>query len=152
MRTPYSIGLGSRLDPSRFSAADKILLGQMHRALQERQRPALVGSSGERIELPEALYGWMVHVVEQVREGKAVVLIPEHELLTTQAAANILGMSRPHLVKLLESGEIPFEKVGTHRRIRFGDAMKYLRQRTVGRRLALSKLTAEVEAAGLYDR
>ena len=152
MRTSFAGSLGSRLDPSRFSTADQDLLGLVHRALQDRQRPALVGGSGQRIELPEALFSFLVHVVEQVREGKSMVFIPEHELLTTQAAANILGMSRPHLVNLLESNEIPFEKVGTHRRIRFGDVIAYARQRSSGRRKALAQMTNDVEAAGLYDR
>jgi len=109
-----------------------------------------VNENGERIELPNALFRWMVQAVEQVRAGKAVFLIPENEQLTTQAAANMLGVSRPHLVKMLEAGELPFEKVGTHRRIRFGDVAAYMRKRSEQRRAALSKLTAAVEAAGLY--
>jgi excisionase family DNA binding protein len=138
--------------PSQFSSSDERLLVRVQQVLQERKRPALVSSSGEQIEFPDALFDWMVHAVDQMSVGKSAALIPEHDLLTTQAAANVLGVSRPHLVKMLEAGEIPFEKVGTHRRIRFGDVMSYARSRSERRRAALSEWTAEVEAAGLYDR
>lgn len=150
METTLASSRRSRLDPESFSGSDHVLLGHLHRAFNDCRRPALVNENGERIELPNALFRWMVQAVEQVRAGKAVFLIPENEQLTTQAAANMLGVSRPHLVKMLEAGELPFEKVGTHRRIRFGDVAAYMRKRSEQRRAALSKLTAAVESAGLY--
>jgi len=152
MRSSVASIFGSRLDPGRFSASDRRQIGLVHHVLKERQRPALVGATGERIELPEPLFALLCHVVDQVQSGQAVVLVPEHELLTTQAAANYLGMSRPYLIKLLESGKIPFEKVGTHRRIRFGDLTAFARRRTEARRTALGSLTRQIEEAGLYDR
>jgi excisionase family DNA binding protein len=124
----------------------------MWTAFQDARRPALVDSLGNRIEVPEPVFRLLAHVVEQVAAGKAIQLIPEHELLTTQAAANILGMSRPHLVKLLETSEIPFERVGSHRRIRFADVAAFARRRSEKRRTALGTMTREIQEAGLYDR
>jgi excisionase family DNA binding protein len=77
--------------------------------------------------------------------------VPEDEAFTTQAAANYLGMSRQHLVGLLDRNEIPHHKVGTHRRVTFKDLLTYEKKRDQTRRQALDKLAAEADAAGLYD-
>lgn len=78
--------------------------------LLELGSPALVGPSNERIELPEGVYQMPKDVVRNMSVGRAVALIPQQQQMTTQSAANFLGFSRPHLVKLLDSGTIPFEK------------------------------------------
>ncbi|HTO02877.1 MAG TPA: helix-turn-helix domain-containing protein, partial [Opitutus sp.] len=90
-------------------------------------------------------------IVRLMSEKKAIVLVPEDEAFTTQAAANYLGVSRQHLVDLLERKEIPHHKVGTHRRVTFKDLLVYERRRDATRREALDKLAAETDAAGLYD-
>ena len=84
-------------------------------------------------------------------EKKAVVLVPEDEAFTSQAAANYLGVSRQHLVDLLEQKKIPHHKVGTHRRVTFRDLLRFEKTRDKTRRETLDKLTAEVDAADLYD-
>lgn len=84
-------------------------------------------------------------------ERKAVVFVPEDEAFTTQAAANYLGMSRQHLVGLLERNEIPHHKVGTHRRVTFKDLLAYEKVRDKSRREALDRLARAVDVAGLYD-
>ncbi|TVR45534.1 MAG: DNA-binding protein [Puniceicoccaceae bacterium] len=84
-------------------------------------------------------------------ERKAILLVPEDEAFTTQAAANYLGVSRQHLVGLLDAKEIPHHKVGTHRRVTFKDLLAYERMRDASRREALDKLAAAAEAAGHYD-
>ena len=71
---------------------------------------------------------------------------------TTQEAADLLNVSRPHLIKLLEEGAINFERVGTHRRIRFEDLMEYKHKRDNERRKALKKLTQMAQEAGLYEQ
>jgi excisionase family DNA binding protein len=86
-----------------------------------RGTPALVGPQEERINLPESVYHLLKQVVANMMRGKVIVLTPENNRLTTQAAANYLGFSRPHLVKLLDSGAIPFERVGQHRRVYMKD-------------------------------
>jgi excisionase family DNA binding protein len=71
--------------------------------------------------------------------------------LTTQQAADLLNVSRPHLGKLLEQGDIPFTKAGTHRRIALGDVMAYKQRRDADRRKALTEVTHMGEDLGLYD-
>jgi excisionase family DNA binding protein len=84
--------------------------------------------------------------------GRAVVLIPENQQLTTQRAADLLGVSRPHLVKLLEAGGLPYHKAGGHRRIFLKDLVAYRKRRDVERKAALDRIAKEAFASGLYDR
>jgi len=86
-----------------------------------------------------------------MNEGRAIIMMPEEETFTTQAAANYLGVSRQHLVDLLESGKIPFHRVGTHRRVYFKDLLDYERNRDTQRSNSLDSLMQKVEDAGLYD-
>jgi excisionase family DNA binding protein len=101
--------------------------------------------------LPQLLFVHFARIVRLMSERKAIVLVPEDEAFTTQAAANYLGVSRQHLVDLLEKKEMPYHKVGTHRRVTFKDLLLYEKKRDKTRREALDKLAAEVDAAGLYD-
>jgi len=84
--------------------------------------------------------------------GRAIVLIPENQQLTTQRAADLLGVSRPHLVKLLESGKLPYHKVGSHRRIYLKDFVGYQKRRDAERRASLDRIAREAFESGLYDR
>lgn len=77
--------------------------------------------------------------------------MPYRQELTTQEAADFLNMSRQFFVTLLERGELPFEKVGTHRRVRFKDVLEYKERRRAERRQALAELTALAEERGDYD-
>ncbi|HZK67184.1 MAG TPA: helix-turn-helix domain-containing protein [Chloroflexota bacterium] len=77
--------------------------------------------------------------------------MPVHAELTTQQAADLLNVSRPHLIKLLETGEIPFHKTGTHRRIRFDDLMRYGRLRDQKEASALDEMARDAQEMGLYD-
>ena len=83
-------------------------------------------------------------------ERKAIVMLPEDESFTTQAAANYLGMSRQFFVNLLEKGEISHHRVGTHRRVTFRDLLEYERNRDRTRREVMDQLTDEVIQAGKY--
>jgi len=112
---------------------------------------ALIDSHGNQTHIPEALFAHFARIVRLMSERKAVVLVPEDEAFTTQAASNYLGMSRQHLVGLLEGGQIPHHKVGTHRRVTFKDLLAYEKKRDHSRRQALDKLAAEVDAAGFAD-
>ncbi len=114
--------------------------------------PRLMGSDGSVIELPESVFRLLRRVVHHLSEGQVVTLVPVNKELTTQEAANILNVSRPYLVKLLERGEIPYTKTGTHRRVRFSDLMAYKRERDDRRSEGLDVLTRMSEDLGLYDR
>ena len=138
----------NRLDPS---AIDRTTLDRLAAAFSDPGHVALIGPKGERTELPEPLYRHLLRILRLMREGRAIIMLPEDETFTTQAAANYLGMSRQHFVDLLESGAIPFHKVGTHRRVRFKDLLAYEKRRDDDRRHALDDLARKVEAAGRYD-
>jgi excisionase family DNA binding protein len=82
--------------------------------------------------------------------GEGVNVMPESAELTTQQAAEFLNVSRPYLIKLLESGEIPFRLVGTHRRARFRDLDEYKSRDDLKRRHAADELTQHTQDLGLY--
>jgi excisionase family DNA binding protein len=101
------------------------------------------------MELPEPIYRLLRQVAEALRLGQGVVVMPLHSLLTTNEAAEILNVSRPHLIKQLDAGAIPFERVGTHRRIRLSELLDYKEQRDADRREALEALARQAEDLGL---
>jgi excisionase family DNA binding protein len=123
---------------------------ELHRMLN-LGTPALVGSTNERLELPESVYHLLKDVVASMMHGRTIVLTPQNNRLTTQAAANYLGFSRPHLVKLLDSGTIPFERVGRHRRILMKDLVTYRKNRDIERRKALNDLAKSEYDEGAYE-
>lgn len=92
----------------------------LNRNLQVR-----IADTDEQVELPAVAVRLLVDLLSAMAEGNAVTLIPIHAELTTQQAADLLGVSRPFLIKQLEEEVIPFRRVGTHRRILFSDLMKY---------------------------
>ena len=111
----------------------------------------LKGANGEEIPIPDSVYQVLRHVVHAMALGKAISIVPQERELTTQQAADLLNVSRPYIVKLLEQGEIPYITVGTHRRVRFEDLMKYKQQRETKRSQLLQEMIDISEEAGLYD-
>ncbi len=114
---------------------------------------ALLGPDGQTVSLPMEAYQILVTVVESMRAGKAITVAPLDQRLTTQEAADFLGISRPTLVKLLEQGDIAFERpaAGRHRRVRLDDILEYQGRQRAERRVALDELTAQAVETGLYD-
>lgn len=138
----------NRLDPADIDAG---ALEDLSKVLARPGCAALIDEKGHRVELPAPLFAHLARLVHLMAQRRAVILIPEDETFTTQAAADYLGVSRQHLVGLLESGAIPFHKVGTHHRVYFRDLMRYEEQRDAARKGALDRLMREVGEAGLYD-
>lgn len=116
------------------------------------QRPAkLIGPAGTETELPNSLYEVLLRAVRELVIGNGVSILPSGMELTTQKAADLLNVSRPHVIALIKRGELPHHKVGTHRRLRLTDVLTYKARRDQVRRAALDQLTREAEDDGLYE-
>ena len=107
------------------------------------------GEPEQTITLPASAVRLLVRILSEMAEGNAVTLIPIHAELTTQQAAQLLGVSRPFLIRLLEDGELKFRKVGTHRRILFSDLMEYRRKDDAERAKVLDELAAQAQELNL---
>ena len=106
----------------------------------------------ETITIPASAFHLLVDILTQMAKGNAVTLIPVKKELTTQEAADILNVSRPYLVDLLESGAIPFRKVGTRRRVRYEDVIDYKNQIDAQRMQTLEELAAQAQELKMgYD-
>ncbi|WP_374928212.1 helix-turn-helix domain-containing protein [Kytococcus sedentarius] len=143
-RTPHTVlppaDLEAMLDLSTF--------------LDHQTEPAaLLGPDGQTVPLPIEAFEVLRDVAEAMRQGRGITVAPVDQLLTTQEAADFLGISRPTLVKLLESGRIAFERPagGRHRQVRLADVLEYQQSQRSQRRVALQGMTAEAVEAGLYD-
>jgi excisionase family DNA binding protein len=101
------------------------------------------------VKLPAPAVALLLRILEEMARGKAVTIIPVHAELTTQEAADMLNISRPSLIQLLEEGKIEFRRVGTHRRVRFEALMKYKRHVDEERRAALDELAAYDQELGI---
>lgn len=118
----------------------------------EARSTTLTGPDGERLELPAEVFEVLRDIVAAMAEGQAVTIVPVHQRLTTQEAADLLSISRPTLIKLLESGEIPFERPGRHRRLRLTDVLAYRDRRSTQRRQALDRMVEIADESGMYER
>jgi excisionase family DNA binding protein len=101
------------------------------------------------VSIPTSALRLLLDVLAEIGQGNAVSVIPIHALLTTQEAADILNVSRPFLVQLLEKGDIPFHKVGTHRRVRYEHVIAYKNAIDSKRRETLDALAAQAQELGM---
>lgn len=119
--------------------------------LLHRGVATLINPSGERIELPKTVFEVLRTAVKFMSHGQAVTLVPENKVVTTQRAADILGMSRPFFIKLLDSGAMPHHRVGNQRRVYLRDVLTYGKRRDHERMAALDRLARDAFEAGLYE-
>lgn len=117
----------------------------------EASSGAALTINGETIDLPPAVAEALLQVVDAMRRGLAVTVAPQDQRLTTQEAADMLGISRPTLVRMLEAGEIPFEKVRRHRRLFLTDVLEFRERQRRAANEALSDMVADAQAMGAYD-
>lgn len=137
-----------RLEPAQVPQEQ---LEALREALLAVERPCLVGREDFRLALPDPIFHVLLHIVQGMRKGQTMLLMPEDETFTTQAAADFLGVSRPFLVKLLEAGTIPFFNAGSHRKIWLSDLHAFELKRGEERKAFLEKLSKEAHEAGLYE-
>lgn len=116
---------------------------------QRGQQARLIGLDDEVIELPESAFLLLQTVIHQLACDNAVSIVPVQKQLTTQQAADLLNISRPYLIKLLERGELPYQKIGSHRRLHFGAVMAYRERRAVTEEAALDELLLLDDELGL---
>lgn len=135
----------NRLDPSLIPDGE---LADLAKLFAKPGHVALIDKLGNQTHIPDVLFTHFARIVRLMSERKAIVLIPEDEAFTTQAAANYLGMSRQHLVDLMEAGQLPHHKVGTHRRVYFHDLRTFEKMRDTRRREGFDRLRDQVQQAG----
>ena len=138
------------------SEAEAALAKETSRVLASRLRGhdhvrlrVMDGPSSQTVKLPAAAARLLVRILEEMARGNAVAVIPVHAEITTQEAADMLSISRPSLIQLLDEGKIDYRRVGTHRRVRFEALTKYKRQADAARRAALAELAAYDQELGI---
>jgi excisionase family DNA binding protein len=105
--------------------------------------------NAETVAVPASAVRLFLHLLSEMSQGNAVTLIPTHAELTTQQAADLLNVSRPYLVKLLDERRIPCRTVGKYRRVRFDDLMAHKQKDDEARAKILDELTAEAQELGI---
>ncbi|SEI15003.1 DNA binding domain-containing protein, excisionase family [Rhizobium tibeticum] len=133
------------------TAAARLANMLVSRSTKQAESVQVVLVNGESVELPSVLADVMFRAAELVAQGRQVTVLADEELLSTQDAAEILGVSRQYLVRLIDRGEISAGKVGTHRRLRAYDVEAFKDARDAKRMAALDRLTALSEDLGGYD-
>lgn len=148
MSTPVSLPLTQDIETA--TTAQRELAAYLATGF-ETQRVQLIDAQDHvhSIQLPMAALRLLGDVLAELADGNAVRIVPVHAELTTQQAADMLNVSRPHLVKLLESGKLPYHRTGKHRRVRFNDLMTYKQARDEKSTQALDALASQAQELGL---
>lgn len=110
-----------------------------------------IEETGERIKVPIQALKLLSKILHATAQGKPISIVPQAMEVTTQSAADFLGCSRPYLVRLLEKGEIPFTKVGRHRRVKFEDLQRYKKALKASQKKYLIEMMKQDEAYNMYD-
>jgi excisionase family DNA binding protein len=137
------------LKPATISEAQEGEVAELRRRLEgDRAR----GHRGlHEIALPDTLYRLLLKIIKALADGKAVSLTSAAQEMTSQEAANFLGVSRPFLVRLLDKGKIPFHRAGTHRRVYLQDLISSRKERDRRRHEGIEQMTRDAVKDGVYD-
>ena len=140
--------------PSLPSEEEVLLAAESSRKLaaiigKDDQAQLCVFDGDEKFVVPVSAIPLLADILNQMAQGNAVSVVPIGHTLTTQQAADLLNVSRPFLVKLVEAGKIPFTKVGRHRRIKYQDLMAYMEQMDAQSRTSADALTESAQELGL---
>ncbi len=109
------------------------------------------GSGAANIRVPEPALRLLIGVLREMAEGHGVLVLPVEAELTSQQAADVLRVSRPFLIKLLDQGKLPYRRVGAHRRLLARDVLRYAAEERARRERVMQELTDESERLGLYE-
>jgi excisionase family DNA binding protein len=123
-------------------------LGRKKQALQLRVRSDEPGLE-VRVTVPREAFELFLEILGQMANGNGVTIMPVHAELTTQQVADLLNVSRPYVVALLEAGKLPYRMVGTHRRVRVADLLEFKKKDDAEREAAIDELAAEAQKLGL---
>ena len=141
-----------QIDPDTFTDQDRVTFAETSRSLSRlrdggcvRVEADVEGKDRQTFVLPAAAVQLLTEALMHLGNGRSVTIMPSELELTTQQAADMLNVSRPYLVKLLDDGKMPFHMAGTHRRIRLNELSAYRRHRDDQSRRALEELAAEAQ-------
>lgn len=150
MKVLEQIRKPSKLD-QKVASESYSALASVIKQLSSEQPEIEIEETSEKIKIPLSALRLLEDILKAMSQGKLISIVPLATEVTTQAAAEILGCSRPHLVKLLEEGKIEFTKVGKHRRIKFDDILKYRNQMKDQQKKNIIDIMNADEETGLYD-
>ncbi|MCC3315643.1 helix-turn-helix domain-containing protein [Nocardia africana] len=137
------------IDPEVAARAMRRIKDYLMRHPDEQTIVASGETGRDALILPREAVSLLAFILAQAAEGRGVTVVPSNAELTTQQAADMLNVSRPYLVDLLESGEIPFRLVGRHRRVRFDDLKAYQQRTEALSRSAADELGALGQELGI---
>ncbi len=134
------------------SGSEEDQVKALYQILRHPARYRLLSADGKSSEMPETVRKLLVQILAGMADGKGVAVIPVTKEMSTKAAANLLGMSRQYLVRLLEEGRIPFHRTGTHRRLLLTDVLDFQKKRDVERHESIRKMALKELEEGTWDK
>lgn len=150
MRTLEPIRKPSKSE-QKIASSSYQTLSKVLKHLKTEDTEIEINETNERIKLPLTALKILNEILKSMSEGKPISIVPVATEVTTQKAAEILGCSRPHLVKLLEDGEISYTKIGKHRRVKYEDIMIYQKRMKAYQKQHIIDMMHADEETGLYD-
>jgi len=124
-------------------------VSQRMKSSRKRGVKIKIQETGEFITIPKKALSLLSTIIQNMAEGKTISIVPSNSEVSTQQAADMLNVSRPHLIKLLKAKKIPFKKVGSHRRILLKDIMEYKEQQAKEREAQLDFLANQAQDLNL---